>query len=90
MLGQVLLHSDEEEPRAIRQRCLLQGRLAFNLRSSTLDCTVRNISKSGARLVFTNPTVLPQEFDLHIEAHGVTHKARLVWSTGAAAGVRFL
>ncbi len=91
MLGQVLLQGDAREQRsAVRQRCLLQGRLAFNLGSSTLDCMVRNISKTGARLVFNDPVALPHEFELRIEAQGAIHKARLVWSNGSAAGVRFV
>jgi PilZ domain len=91
MLGQVQLpHYDSEKRGAMRQRCLLRGRLAFNLKSSTLDCTVRNISKTGARLVFNDPVALPHEFELFIEAQGATYKARLVWSNGSAAGIRFL
>jgi hypothetical protein len=73
-----------------RKRCLLQGRVAFNFKGSTFDCTVRNISDTGARLVFPDTVVLPREFSLTIESQSMTSNVRLMWSTGKEAGVRFI
>ncbi len=82
--------TDADRRIAPRMRCLLQGRMVFNYKGSTLDCLVRNLSQTGARLAFNDPVALPHEFELVIEAQGVTYNARLVWSTGTAAGIRFI
>lgn len=52
-----------------------------------VECTIRDISATGARLNFRNPTFLPRRFTLEFnsEAHPVIVK----WQSGRLAGVRF-
>jgi hypothetical protein len=61
------------------------------LSSSTLiDCLVRDLNKTGARLQFSGPTPLPQFFKLRIETGGGEAKVvERVWQRGLSAGVRF-
>jgi hypothetical protein len=73
-----------------RQRSLLGARIVFNKRSSTLDCTIRDISETGARLSFGHGIDVPPTFDLHIPKTGRLVRAELVWQRGPLCGVRFV
>jgi hypothetical protein len=44
-----------EQRRSSRNRTLLQGRVVFNNRFSLLDCTVRDLSETGAQIAFAHP-----------------------------------
>jgi hypothetical protein len=71
-----------------RHRVLKRGMLAFN-GGGGLDCTVRNISSSGARIDITNPMGVPHSFTLVIEADQFMRHCRAVWSSEQRIGVAF-
>jgi hypothetical protein len=72
-----------------RSRVYYGGIVAFNARSSTLACLVRNFSKRGARIEFEGSALVPDEVDLDIERKGLSCLARLVWRDRHAAGLLF-
>jgi hypothetical protein len=58
-----------------------------------INCTFKDLSKSGARLSVVPPTALPQNFVLHMAANGsVARKCVVVWKseTGDEIGVAFV
>lgn len=56
-----------------------------------IECTVRNISRGGACLVFSHRrTALPREFSLMVEPETTRRACRLVWQSAYRAGVRFV
>ena len=73
-----------------RKRTFLAARVVFNNRSSVIDCTVRDLSPSGARLVFGHPLPLPAQFELEIPSKGQVLCCSLRWSAGVSCGVHFL
>ena len=70
-----------------RRRTYLAGRIVFNGRSSTMDCLVRNLSRNGAMLEFSEPAIPHHEVDLCILSRGESLRARVVWYNGVRAGV---
>ena len=80
--------SDERRTRA-RQRSFLQGRLYFNNRRSSLDCLVRDISGTGAKLKVSDSVAIPESVELHIPSKDETYRARVQWRTGFEIGVTF-
>jgi PilZ domain len=80
----------QERRKTIRNRTFLGGVVAFNKRSSTLDCVVRNFSPEGARIVFDAAVTLPDEFDLEIRQKERAFRARTIWRGETEAGVAFL
>src|SRR6478609_8266252 len=70
-------------------RCLLTGRIIFNNRTSVIDCTVRDISDTGARIIFAQLVLVPAEFDLDIPKRGPAVHVHLMWSKGNEHGVMF-
>jgi hypothetical protein len=71
-----------------RHRVLKRGTLAFS-GGGGLDCTVRNISESGARLDIANPLGVPDTFMLVIETDQFMRRCRAVWSSEQRLGVAF-
>ncbi len=78
-----------EKRSSTRTRCLLTGRIIFNNRSSVIDCTVRDISDTGARIIFAHLVQVPAEFDLDIPKRGSPVHVHLKWSKGNEHGVVF-
>ncbi len=78
-----------EHRKVARQKALLRGKLYFNNRLSVVDCTIRDISEGGARLVYSEAVVTPDELELHIPQKNETVKVRIVWRRGYEVGVAF-
>jgi hypothetical protein len=82
--------NDEDGRRSsTRRRTVLKGQVVFNNRASALDCTVRDLSDTGARITFADVSIPPAEFELEIPSKDLRIQARLVWSRGATHGVAF-
>jgi hypothetical protein len=59
--------------------------------SPLTECALGNMSDTGAKLVFTEPPQLPDEFILRLTADGcVARKCRLAWTDDVRVGVQFL
>ncbi len=77
-----------ERRRATRHRVLKGGQLAFN-GGGGVDCTVRNISQTGARVDVANLVGLPNSFTLLIDADHFMRHCHPVWSHDRHIGVAF-
>lgn len=74
---------------ATRQRSFLQGRIIFNKGRSSIDCLIRDISETGAKLVFSDSVVIPDVVDLYIPNKDETHRVRVHRRIGDEVGVAF-
>jgi hypothetical protein len=72
-----------------RHRTFLDGRIIFNNRCSVINCTVRDVSDTGARVAFGHIILIPTEFELEIPKKGLFVWARVMWSNGKEHGVKF-
>ena len=73
-----------------RRRVLKAGLIAFNNRHSTLQCTVRDISEGGARLLTAGSINAPDTFELLIELDGLEASCAVVARTASEIRVKFL
>jgi len=78
-----------ERRRATRQKSFLRGCIYFNNRRSALDCLIRDISASGARLIFSDTVTVPDVVDLYIPQKEQTLRAQVHWRHGDEIGVAF-
>src|ERR1041384_5005461 len=78
-----------ERRRITRQKSFLRGTIHFNNRRSALDCLVRDISRFGARLTFTNAVTVPDVIELHIPQKEQTLRSHVIWRHGQEVGVAF-
>jgi len=77
------------ERRATQRHRVLKGAtIQFNKGQSTLSCTVRNLSDTGALLKLSSVVGVPDEFTLAM-ADGTRYACEVVRRTGTELGVRF-
>ena len=73
---------------ATRTRTLIGAKILFNGGHSVLDCVVRNLSSSGARLQIENALSAPAAFELAF-SDGRRFFCNVVWRKNGAIGVQF-
>ena len=76
-----------EKRASSRRRVLKRGVITFG--GGGIDCTVRNLSDSGARLDVASPVGVPASFELVIEADQFTRRCRSIWTSDHQIGVEF-
>ncbi|MDD7908929.1 PilZ domain-containing protein [Pseudovibrio exalbescens] len=81
---------EDERRRSRRRRTLKEGRVVFNDHSVVIDCTIRDLSDEGARLLLETTQDIPDEFFLYIVQHRQRAKVEVRWRTGDAMGVEFV
>jgi len=77
---------DEHRPTP-RRRLLKAGKISFG--GGAIDCTVRNLSGTGAALEVISPVGIPERFTLVVEANHRHLPCRVVWRKGKRIGVHF-
>jgi len=82
-----MMHERRNSPRG---RTYLGGKIVFNRRSSVLDCLVRNVSSTGAKLGLSEAVSVPQVFDMKISTRDHALRARTVWRHEGEMGVMFI
>jgi PilZ domain len=79
----------QDRRRMVRNRVYYGGRLAFNARSSTVSCIVRDYTDLGAKVEFEGAVLLPFSLEFAIERRGLECPARVAWCDRNAAGLAF-
>jgi hypothetical protein len=72
-----------------RHRTLKAGKIIFNRGLFAVDCTVKNLSESGACLV-TKTISLPDRFELSIPVDRFMRHCLVAWRTPDKVGVKFV
>jgi PilZ domain len=78
-----------KERHTVRSKSFLKATIRFYNRNVTMDCIVRNISLTGAKLELDQTLMLPKEFELQIPQRGALFQCHLKWRKEDSAGVRF-
>jgi hypothetical protein len=81
--------ADEARRRDQRVRTLLSGKLVFGVHGLTADCTIRNLSASGAKLQTSLAATLPREVWLIVVKQGRAYRSTIAWRRGEELGVHF-
>ena len=77
---------DERRDRA-RHRVLKAGTIEFG--GGAIDCTVRNLSASGAALEVVTPLFIPDRFTLFVPSEQLKRPCHIVWRKDKRIGVTF-
>jgi hypothetical protein len=81
------VHAVDEHRTAQRRRLLKSGKISFG--GGAIDCTVRNLSETGAALEVSSPVGIPGLFTLVIEPDHIHVPCRVVWRKETRIGVHF-
>ena len=80
----------EEKRGARRARVLKRAKVVYPNNRTVVDCTLRDLSEQGARILCGDPAVLPNEFQLVFTAERQARDARVVWRRPDQVGVMFI
>lgn len=72
-----------------RSRVLKGAKLVLGT-SFLLDCVVRNVTNSGARIHLPSTVDLPEEFALTFDGGYSIRPCRIIWRSITETGVQFL
>jgi hypothetical protein len=72
---------------APRHRILKAGTISFG--GGAIDCTVRNLSKTGAALEVVTPIFIPDRFTLIVQTEQLKRPCHIVWRKEKRMGVAF-
>jgi diguanylate cyclase (GGDEF)-like protein len=85
----VALRPVEPERATVRRRVLKAGRISFNSGHSSIDCTVRSLSETGAGIDVFTAAGIPKNFDLVIDADQLVRSCHVVDQTEKHLEIRF-
>lgn len=74
---------------APRIRVFKGGKITFIGRGAAIDCFIRNLSETGARLKVESAVGIPDSFDL-MQERGNIRKCKVVWRQATELGVQFV
>jgi two-component system cell cycle response regulator len=80
---------DDDKRRTRRQRVLKEGRIITLDNQSVVNCVVRDVSDTGARLKCGDQVAVPSEFRLQVGHERTVRPARTVWRRGNEIGIVF-
>ncbi|MBC8038858.1 MAG: PilZ domain-containing protein [Rhizobiales bacterium] len=72
-----------------RSRVLLSGLVVYGDGAYSFDCSFRNLSEAGARVVMGKNQHFPSQFFLINIRDRVAYDCRIVWNKGSEVGVAF-
>ena len=78
---------DDEHRVAPRHRVFKAGTISFG--GGGIDCTVRNLSATGAALEVVTPLFIPDRFTLVIQTDQFKRPCHIVWRREKRMGVAF-
>jgi PilZ domain-containing protein len=80
-----------EQRRSRRQALSYHAQIEAMGGEGPLDCTIRDVSETGARVATLQPDQLPDEFILRLAKDGLPRRlCKVVWRTETEAGVSFV
>lgn len=74
---------------ATRQRIARNGKIVFANFATILDCTMRDVSETGAKLIAQDAKSVPDKFGLVLITDQLMRDAKVVWRRGNEIGVEF-
>jgi hypothetical protein len=78
----------DEHRETPRHRVLKSGTIEFG--GGVIDCTIRNLSASGAALEVVSPVGIQDQFDLVLLAEHLHRPCRVIWRKEKRIGVAFI
>jgi hypothetical protein len=83
--------SAQEHRRSKRQSLDYHAQINAIGGDGPLDCLIKDVSETGARVATDSPDQLPDEFILRLTKDGATRRlCKVVWRTEREAGVSFV
>lgn len=80
---------DENKRGTRRPRVLKDGKIVSMNLGSVVDCSVRDVSATGARIRCKSQNAIPDEFELLVLSDNWIRLAKVMWRRNDEAGLHF-
>jgi hypothetical protein len=74
---------------AKRLRVLKSAKIIYNNSQSVVDCTIRDMSETGAKLVCVSNHMLPDDVRIVFLQDNTIRDATIMWRKGDLIGIKF-
>src|SRR2546423_2808196 len=74
----------------LRQRTLLKGKIAYSDGAFSMDCVIRDLSRTGARVAIAKGQSMPTRVFLLDMRTGVAYESVVAWIRAPQFGLRFV
>lgn len=81
--------AEEDKRTALRHRVLKAAKIITMDNTSVIDCTVRNMSDTGAQVIIEKSVKMPEEFHFFLANGDTVRDAVLAWHRGDRVGLKF-
>lgn len=78
-----------DKRRATRRRVLFSGKLVNDDASMTIDCVIRDLSQTGAKVRLAGTAPVPNEVWLIEVREGLAFRCRVAWRASPELGLEF-
>ena len=89
MAEAIMSESGSNRRITLRKKTLKSAKIVFNKKQSVIDCFVRDVSDTGAKLQVADLLAIPRNFTLMFH-DGSSHECERVRAHGTEIGVRFV
>lgn len=72
-----------------RSKSFLRGFVYVSRKRGALSCLIRDLSETGARIIFSDTVTLPDQVELFIPQREQTLRARVTWRRNDEIGLAF-
>jgi hypothetical protein len=90
MTGAAETATSADHRRAMRQRAFLGAKLVYGDGAFTVDCVVRDVSLTGARIKLPEGQAVPDSVFLVEMRSGIAYEARVAWKRHPEIGLEFI
>jgi PilZ domain len=73
-----------------RRRALLAGLVVHSAGRFSFQCTIKDISATGMRIVFAASSFMPSQIEVVNRSNGTVYRCEVVWTKATSAGLKFL
>jgi hypothetical protein len=83
--------SDQADSRAeVRHKVLRKGKIVFANGAFEVECQVRDLNSTGAKLKLSGAVTVPSSFDITIYPEKVTRTVQVCWREDLFLGIKFI
>jgi hypothetical protein len=80
----------KDRRRSARLKNFLRGRILFNNRDMSVECIIRDLSETGARVVLSDAVSLPSTVEFSVPQKKQIWRAQVGWRHRDEAGLSFI
>jgi PilZ domain len=80
---------DDDKRVATRRKVLKTAKIVTFDKKTVLNCAIRDLSETGAKLIVEVSSAIPNEFQFFLQSDNTVRDAKVMWRKAGQIGVHF-